>query len=86
MLEKDYYQKGVQTMGKILRTLFLVWTLAVFGWYIREEETEISRELKYPKKLTNKNRKQAKQEVINEIMENRFEKYQGWVRKNCLLF
>ena len=84
MLQKDYYQKSVQTMGKILLTIFLLWTLAIFGWYIQEEEKGISREFKYPKILPNQNRKVAKQEVINEIMENRFEKYLGWVRKNLL--
>ena len=68
-------------MGRILLMLFVVWTFAVFGWYIQEEETDISREFKYQKKLSNENRKEAKQEVINEIMENRFEKYQGWVHK-----
>ena len=81
MVQKDNNQKSVQTMGKILLMLFVVWTFAVFGWYIQEEETDISREFKYQKKLSNENRKEAKQEVINEIMENRFEKYQGWVHK-----
>ena len=84
MVQKDNNQKSVQTMGKILLMLFVVWTFAVFGWYIQEEETDISREFKYQKKLSNENRKEAKQEVINEIMENRFEKYQGWVHKNFL--
>ena len=45
MLQKDYYQKSVQTMGKILLTIFLLWTLALFGWYIQEEEKGIKNKL-----------------------------------------
>jgi len=83
MIQLDYLQRSLQTISRILLSLFVIWTLAVFGWYIQQEETEFPARIKYPKK-SNENRKEAKQKVINEIMEERFEKYHGRLRRNYI--
>ena len=85
MRHADFLQRTIENMGRLLNCIIVLWTFGIFVWYIQEEETELRVELKYPK-ASNKIREEAKQEVINEIMESRFEKYQAKLQKSIKFF